>query len=310
VRVRIVDLDGAVTDQGFHRAPSRSEPADIVPAGDLAPRLRIVAARDALRELGNRIGPRPADEPELIFYGSGDFHHVADLFLARVEKPVTVIQFDNHPDWVTFPATSNCGGWVNRALERRNVRRVITIGPTSTDLVLPQMKSANLDAIRDGRLEMYAWRVPSTRLLGAAVDSPGSTTSGDGFAKQLVWRNLADEDWEAFVEDLIARLGPEAIWITFDKDVLATDEAVTNWDQGAMRLDQVLYAIERLAEKRRVLGVDVCGDYSPPLFRDPFRYTLAKLDHPRQPKFDAAMAAVNDAANARIVNSLEQVLAC
>ena len=307
MRLRIVDLDGAVTGQGFHS--TRTEPADIVPAGDLAPRLRIVASRRALDELGKRIGPRTNGKAEVIFYGSGDFHHLADLFLGRAEEPLTVIQFDNHPDWVTFPATSNCGGWVNRTLQRRNVVRVITIGPTSTDLVLPQIKSANLQAIRDGRLEMYAWRVPATQLVGKAVEKGGASTFGDGFAKRLIWRNLADEDWQGFVDELISRLGPEALWITFDKDVLATGEAVTNWDQGAMRLDQVLHAIERLAAHRRVLGVDVCGDYSPPEFRDPFRYTLARLDHPRQPKFDGAMAAVNNATNARIAARLEQVLA-
>lgn len=306
MRLRIVDLDGAVTGQGFHSA--QTEPADIVPAGDLAPRLRIVASRRALDELGKRVGPRANGKAEVIFYGSGDFHHLADLFLGRVEEQMTVIQFDNHPDWVTFPATSNCGGWVNRTLERRNVARVITIGPTGTDLALPQIKSANLQAIRDGRLEMYAWRVPATQLVGKAVETGGASTFGDGFAKRLIWRNLADEDWLAFVDELISRLGPEALWITFDKDVLATSEAVTNWDQGAMRLDQVLHAIERLAEHRRILGFDVCGDYSPPQFRDPFRYTLARLDHPRQPKFDSAMAAINNATNARIAAKLEQVL--
>lgn len=307
MRLRIVNLDGAVTGQGFHSA--RTEPADIVPAGDLAPRLRIVASRCALTELGKRVGLRSNGEAELVFYGSGDFHHLADLFLGRVEEPVTVIQFDNHPDWVTFPATPNCGGWVNRTLERRNVARIITIGPTSTDLVLPQIKSANLQAIRDGRLEMYAWRVSATQLVGKAVKKGGAETFGDGFAKRLIWRNLADEDWQAFLDELISKLGPEALWITFDKDVLATSEAVTNWDQGAMRLDQVLYAIERLAAHRRILGVDVCGDYSAPQFRDPFRYTLARLDHPRQPKFDGAMAAINNATNARIAAKLEQVLA-
>lgn len=309
MRLRIVDLDGAVTGQDFHKEPTRTEPADIVPAGDLAPRLRIVASRHALGELGRRVGPRANGEADVIFYGSGDFHHLADLFLGRAEEPVTVIQFDNHPDWVTFPATSNCGGWVNRTLERRNVARVITIGPTSTDLVLPQIKSANLQAIRDRRLEMYAWRVPATRLVGTAVETGGASTFGDGFAKRLVWRNLAEEDWQAFVDELIGQLGPEALWITFDKDVLATSEAVTNWDQGAMRLDQVLHAIEKLAGHRRILGVDICGDYSVPEFRDPFRYTLARLDHPRQPKFDSAMAAVNNTTNARIVAKLEQVLA-
>lgn len=304
MRLRIVDLDGAVTEQHLRLGHGVASPGDIVPARDLAPRLRIVAAQNALRALGQRIGQRAAGETEVFLYGSGDFHHITDLLLARIEEPVTVIHFDNHPDWVTFPATSNCGSWVCRALERPNVRRVVTIGPTSADLAFPELKAANLRALRDGRLEIYPWRAAPTRLWGRPVNNASATTSHG----RLIWRNLAEEAWDEFVEDLLDRLGPEPVWITFDKDVLSSDEAVTNWDQGAMRLDQVLFAVERIAARRRILGVDICGDFSPPRFRDPMRYVLASFDHPRQPEGHAATTEINASTNTRIIAELQRVL--
>ena len=199
MRLRIIDLDGAVTAQPFCHGLGATGPAEIISAADLAPRLRIFGARSALRALGSRLGPRTTDRAEVWFYGSGDFHHLTALLLARVEEPVTVIHFDNHPDWVTFPATMNCGSWVNRALERPHVRRVVTIGPTSADLVLPELKAANLRALREGRLEVYAWRAAPTRLWGTAIDNAGVTTR-EG---RLIWRSLADEAWESFVDEVI-----------------------------------------------------------------------------------------------------------
>ena len=71
---------------------------------------------------------------------------------------------------------------------------------------------------------------------------------GDGAGHQqqenhLHWRNLADLDWAAFLDQMIASLPTEAIWITIDKDVLASEDAATNWDQGGMRLTHLLQAL-------------------------------------------------------------------
>lgn len=297
----MLDLDGSLTEQSGLSRLARDGGAVIVPARDLGQRLRIVAGRRMLSRLRDRIdaafAPADAAAP-LIFYGSGDYHHLAAFFLTKVTQPVTVLHFDNHPDWTGFPRTWNCGAWVNRALENQAVQRIITIGPASDDFIRPQAQFANLAAVRSGRLEVYPWHAAPSRIWGRPVNGPGCETR-DG---AIHWRNLDTVDWQGFCADLDRRLPPGGLWVSLDKDVLTPVEAITNWDQGGMALDAVLGLIRRLARTRRLLGMDVCGDYSPPLFRDPFRWFLSATDRPRSPLTDPARArSINDATNRRIL---------
>jgi arginase family enzyme len=305
MRLRVIDLDGAVTRQPFLGNLIEAGEAGYIDARDLAPKLRIVANRRVLAELKARMEVhKNASAPDVIFYGSGDFHHLVWLFLQQLEEPVTVVHFDNHPDWVRFPNTVNCGSWVARALESHNVRKVVTIGPCSDDLFRPELKSAVLSAVRERRLEIYAWHARPTRLWGAPISVPGVRTVG----RNLVWRNLADENWDTFVDEMVLSLPETAIWITIDKDVLARDEAVTNWDQGMMRVEQLLVGVRAVASHRKIVGIDVCGDYSPPKFDDLFRALLAWWDHPAMIQPGEIELAINDKTNTRLVNAFREVL--
>lgn len=182
MRFRVLDLDNSVAVQPFLGGLLAAGEADYIDARDLAPKLRIVANRAALAELGRRLQVRPSarhqGDADVVYYGSGDFHHLTYLFLQQLDEPVTVVHFDNHPDWVRFPRTVNCGSWVARAVEIPNVRKVITIGPCSDDLANPQLKGADLRAIRAGRLEMYPWQAAPTRVWGRPVQASGVDTVG------------------------------------------------------------------------------------------------------------------------------------
>jgi hypothetical protein len=118
------------------------------------------AGLDAFRDAMAKQWPQN-DEPQLCFMGSGDFHHVTAFLLARAleNQPgsVTLIHFDNHPDWVKFEKGTHCGSWVNRALENPNVEKIITIGVCSHDLRLPEWKGANLTLLSQGLLELYPY---------------------------------------------------------------------------------------------------------------------------------------------------------
>ncbi|PZW49198.1 arginase family enzyme [Humitalea rosea] len=304
-RCLVLDLDGSLPGQPALRRRLEAGAATLVPATDLAARLRILADPAALAALRQRIAvafPVAGGPPPVVFYGSGDFHHLAALFLGALPGPLTVLHIDNHPDWTRFPATLNCGAWVCRALELPQVQRVITIGPASDDFVRPEWKFANLAAIRQGRLEVHPFRAAPSRLWGRAVEAPGCHTE----AGRLVWHELAATPWSAFVRALDARLPATPFWVSFDKDALTAEEAVTNWDQGALRLDDVLALVARLGRRRRWLGMDVCGDYSPPVFPDPLRAMLSAIDRPGLPRPPPGhAAAVNDRTNARILDAVE-----
>ena len=304
MRLRVLDLDGSVASQPCLAGLIAAGDAERVDARDLEQRLRILASGRAFRALGERLGEGAADgESEVLFYGSGDFHHLTALFVERQTEPLAVVHFDNHPDWVRYP-TINCGSWVNMALASKNVAKVVTIGPCSDDLQNPERKLANLPAMREGRLVVYPWRSIPTRLWGAPLDTP-STRSGSGL---LTWRSLAGESWSDFLDELVASLPVRRLWITIDKDVLLPAEAVTNWDQGEMTLDHIVAAVERLASSFRIAGIDVCGDYSRPRLKDPLRAFLSWSDHPELPPHGDDDLAVNDRTNARLVATFRKVL--
>ena len=68
-----------------------------------------------------------------------------------------------------------------------------------------------------------------------------------------------------------------------------------------MTLSAILQAVERLGHRRGILGIDICGDYSQPRFRDPFRWLLSATDRAALPEPSVAALAVNDRSNRRIL---------
>lgn len=307
MRLRLLDLDGSLPDQAAFRpliAQARAQVIDLR-AGERA--YRLWATRYAMARLTHwleRAASPPGDDPLVTFYGSGDYHHLTTAFLRAVTRPVTVLHFDNHPDWCRYPPTHNCGGWVSRALNLRHVARVITLGPCSNDLVRPQLQGGNLAALEAGRLELYPWRHAPSRVWGHVGDGPDRRQVGG----HLVWRELADAPWDGFWQDLLHRLPTRDVWITIDKDVLAPQDAATNWDQGEMPLERLLDAVRKIAEACRVVGIDICGEYSPPRFGNPAKWLAARLDRADMPPPAADVLPRNEHTNAALLNTLMKVL--
>ena len=50
------------------------------------------------------------------------------------------------------------------------------------------------------------------------------------------------------------------VYVSIDKDVLSTDHAITDWDQGDMTLDEMKDYISQILSNRQIIGVDICGD--------------------------------------------------
>lgn len=300
--LRLLDLDGALDQHAAIRQALDSGAMQRIEAHDLAKRLRIVAGRDALAELTRRLQTSFGAEkgPRVTFYGSGDFHHLTTALIGLCETPLTVLHFDNHPDWVRFPPTHNCGAWVNRALELPHVQRVITLGPCSDDLVRPQWQSAHLKAVEEGRICLFPYRHAPSRVYGAFAPSL-SYDWRDGALHWHCLEGLSDSDLCARIMPLIAT---ESVYVTFDKDVLGSDEACTNWDQGFMPLARILALIRTIAARFHIVGMDICGDWSEPRFSDPFRWLLSALDrHPVKP--DSRTLACNAQTNAMILSLIE-----
>jgi hypothetical protein len=251
----------------------------------------------------------PQNGARLCFMGSGDFHHVSALLLTMALedtiRPVTVVHIDNHPDWVRFSNGIHCGSWVNKALDNRQVEKVITLGVCSNDLCSPERKGANLAQLSSGRLELYPYdhspsKVRQQYEKGASYDQ----TNG-----ALHWQMIASIGEANFIERLLSRISTEDVYLTIDKDALATDDAVTNWDQGHMRLPYVLSLISEIGARHRIIGADVTGDYSTPnysggLWTRTIKKAEILIDQPLRKPDSLVVRNINSAANHALLDVL------
>jgi hypothetical protein len=305
LRTLVLDIDGSIASQpGFGELLAKGAALRLdLRSEERALRLWTSASR--LFRLRERIADAmpPGRGPVVTFYGSGDYHHIVTALIQGFADPLTVVHFDNHPDWVRFPPTHNCGGWVNRVLALPQVRRVVTLGVSSADLQWPQLKSGNIAALASGQLEVHPWRAEPSRVWGKIGDGQGHRRRG----RWIEWNCLADRPWPEFVDALAARLPTRAVWLTIDKDVLRPEDAATNWDQGGMPLASLLAAVERIAAACDIVGVDVCGDYSVPRFSSPAKLIAAWLDrHEVAPPRGAE--ACNDRTNRALLATFARVL--
>ena len=273
--LRILDTDGSVDATALAAAAPW---ASITPVDlrDLGPSLRLWSRRKNIDAARARLTAAADPRPSVAFMGSGDFHHLAALLAERVEEPFTLLHFDNHPDWVRLAPRWHCGSWVNRVLALPNVQRVVTVGCCSDDLVDPGRKGGNLPALGSGRLALFPWQHEASRARRRIADGPGHAWR-DG---HLHWRNLADMPLQQAIDAVLAAIPTDAIWITIDKDVLPENEALTNWDQGRMPLAALLAMLRAAGERKRVLGADLCGEYSPPRHANWLKRIESKMDQP------------------------------
>ena len=306
MHLQILDLDGSLTAQSSLRDAAAWASVRTFDLRDLGPRLRLWARETGIEAARRRLDDAGIGaESTITLLGSGDFHHLAMLLLERVRQPFTLVQFDNHPDWVRLAPRWHCGAWINRALALPGLARVVTLGPCSDDLVNPGRKGGNLAALASGRLVLFPWHHAPSRVWRRIADGPGHRYA-DGFVH---WRNLGERQLDEAISAAIAEMPTDSVWISIDKDVLPENEVVTNWDQGQMPLAAVVRFIEAIRRARRVIGADICGEYAPPAHANPFKRWEARLDQPRR-EVGAERLAANERVNRALLGALAGAPSC
>jgi hypothetical protein len=212
-------------------------------------------------------------------FGSGDFHHLSALWLRNLSEPVTLISFDNHPDWDVRPPTWGCGGWINRALELPTITRAVIWGCGNFELKWPLRLFGNRKAIAAGRLQVYPW----AERVGAHA--------------RRHWTTLTPEGWRTEFSRFAQGLTGQRLYVTVDLDCLRSADAVTNWEPGLLTAADVAWALDELHSAGEVVGGDICGAWSAPRHARLAQSLSSRLDHPRLPARDAAQATrVNERA--------------
>lgn len=178
---------------------------------------------DAKRRLTEKIAPY---SPEGIhFIDSGNYHYLSKLWTDKITQPFSLVVFDHHPDMqpTLFDDLLSCGCWVKEVLDTNPFLRKVCIVGASEELI------KNVDPSYGDRLIFYSDKALNCK---------------------KTWIEFASLNLD----------GP--VYISVDKDVLNTESAVTNWDQGSLSLAQLEKLLSIILNNQDVIGVDICGECS------------------------------------------------
>lgn len=301
-KIRILNFDDSVTRQ---TGLLSRYGADIIDLRDIGPRARFWIKEGDRCVLERRIPDQAAGA--VTFLGSGDFHHVTDMLISRHEEPITVIDFDFHPDWDTLFPLMHCGSWVARAMKRKNVLKLAMIGASFRGLSPFSLQAGDLASLREDRIEIYPYSCrPSVVFFRAVPPNISLETKRTVFFTGIRWNELRKKNMTEFFLHLLRRLPTKKVYVTVDKDCLATGDALTNWDQGAMSLGDLLVMLKMIKENLEIVGMDITGDYSPVRVDGVFKKIASRLNRPVRIRADELppedVAAVNERANLRILD--------
>ncbi len=204
--------------------------------------------------------------PGIHFFDNGNYHYMSKLWTDRVQEPFDLVVFDHHPDMQPprFEGILSCGGWIKEVLDHNKfVQNVIVIGVADhlVEEIREDLSQANATEILN--------RVTLIR------ESELSAVTLEGLSPDRV--------------HLTSHSTP--VYISIDKDALSTAEAATNWDQGSLTFEQLAETLQVLAENRKILGIDICGERARDMgFED-----------------TAAADELNNALNEKLFHTLEEL---
>ncbi|HEY3326582.1 MAG TPA: arginase family protein [Novimethylophilus sp.] len=251
---------------------SRSTGIDL---GTWQEEIRFGCRMSSLRRLQAAIVLALAQQPRIVFMGSGDYHHVTCLLLERYRnlgQPIQLVVFDNHPDNMRYAFGIHCGSWVWHASRLPFVAQVHVLGITSTDVEAAHAWENHLRPLMADKVRYWCVGRNLSWMKRLGIKHSHSFSS-----MQLLLK--------AFAETIATTAEP--IYLSIDKDVLAPEDAHTNWDQGVMRVEELQQAISLVG--KRIIAVDVVGEVSAYRYNSLFKRVLSGMDgQPAIPQEDLA----------------------
>lgn len=200
--------------------------------------------------------------PGIHFFDNGNYHYMSKLWTDRVQEPFDLVVFDHHPDMQPprFEGILSCGGWIKEVLDHNKfVQNVIVTG----------VADHLIEEIREDLSQANAAEILN---------------------RVTFIRESELEALTSHLKGTLCRPHTPSLYISIDKDALSTAEAATNWDQGSLTFEQLAETLQVLAENRKILGIDICGERARDMgFED-----------------TAAADALNNALNEKLFHTLEE----
>lgn len=300
-RPRVLNFDDSILKQ--KDLVSRHKP-DIIDLKDLGPAARFWMNKRCAGEVRRRIKGSARDT--VTFLGSGDFHHITSILLEEFDEPITLINFDFHPDWTTATLRLNCGSWVTEAMKRANISKCILVGTSSDDISSFSIQMGNFGVLRDDRLEIYAYsHRPSVVFLRNIPQNISLKVKQNPFFKTVYWTELKDKNLTEFFLHVLRRLPTKKVYISIDKDCLSAEYALTNWTEGRFSLEELLLVLRLVRDNLDIVGVDITGDYSKAKVCGIAKKAISYMNHPRGIKAldypDSYITGVNERTNLKLL---------
>ena len=200
------------------------------------------------------------------FFDNGNYHYMSKIWTDMVQEPFTLVVFDHHPDMQPprFGDILSCGGWVKKVLdENKFIDNVVIIG-VADHLV---------DEIREE----------------IASHPSGARNDNVFFIRE------SELEQTSYLTPQRRTAPTSHLYISIDKDALSPSDALTNWDQGSLRLEHMKAIISEIAKDRRIIGVDICGERAYD-FEGNEQYTVSQAD------------ALNNRTNRELVDFFRNLL--
>lgn len=286
--INIIDFDGSITAQSEFIATFKHR-INIVNLRALhhaarlwtSPRKFAAICQAAFKEF----------KPGFYLLGSGDFHHFSLGLISRYKEPLTVVLFDNHPDWIKPPHQYHCGTWVYGLARLPHVQRIIIIGLESGDIDGKKFK--------DGDVESYL----NQKVILLPYESVNVEISDK---KNVQLHSQLKHNLNAGIAEIISHITTNNVYISVDKDCLSVEDAFTNWEQGTLPISTVVATIAAIKQQFNIVGADTVGDYSALQFSSPLKWLSSLVDRKitRKP-FSQADLQLNEQANLLFIKALD-----
>lgn len=261
----------------------------------------LARARECIADLKKR-----HPEPWLTFLGSGDLHHMSLLLLEALPqeaRPLTLVVIDNHPDWFLDFRRHDCGDWVAGFREMPWIEQVVLIGQDSEDLDWYYFYTAPLKEISTGKIRLHPFKRRGAKVpFWWTRGGQKGASSTHWWGTSLHFETLRDEGAETLFARVASELRGRKIYLSIDKDVLNKDCAFTDWDQGSLTLDQLIYAVQILGESCPIAGADITGECAP----QPVKGLRKRIDSQRlwkKPDSTPGVHARNEEVNLAILEA-------
>jgi hypothetical protein len=300
--VRLIDLDGSLPSQTDWLVPYRPT---MVPAQDWGPAIRMACSfgrfRRFERHLASLLGSETDPSPVVSLYGSGDFHHVSLALLRRQVQPFNLLILDNHPDWMRGVPFLHCGTWVHHACRLPLLQRVFHVGG-EVDFDNYYRWMAPWKALQSGQITVFpALRRFQRGRWSGIVNHP---------LRQEDRATLCPDHLDRLLRPFRAELVRHPLYISVDKDVLKSSDAIVNWDSGHLGLTEVQTVLRGFLQAAggRLAGMDLLGDWSPVRLRGPLRRLLHWTEHPHLAVNARTASRCNERTNGALLETVLRAL--